>query len=343
MAEARRWYYELAYLDEAEELRAIERDALRDFVSIARSRYETGGGLMADVMKTSTEVTRVEVDLVGFFGQRRSALASLNSLRDRPLDTPVTASGLPRVDAVSVDLASLREAAASRRPELREASALRAAADARSQLARLAAKPDLTLGGFYEAMDLGIADGDMNEAGFVIGVSLPVRRKRIAAGVEEAVQLRLASAEGSRLAGAAIERDIGDAMARLDTASRQARLQDDVLTIQAEESVRSLLSAYTSGTATALEVLDALRIAYEVRLLALRSRADYLQALSSLAAATASPTLGRAACDSAEDDVGERALGGSATRTESPGKPEETRTSSEIASEQPNRRSTLGR
>ena len=299
--EARRWYHELAYLDAAEALRRTERDAIHDFVSIARSRYETGSGLQSDVMKTATEVTRVEVDLVGLRGQRRVALSTLNSLRDRPADTPVTTSGLPRVSEASVELASLRHAAAHRRPELTESSAMVAAAEARARVARLAAKPELTLGGFYEAMDLGTSEGDADEAGFVVGMSLPLRRGRIAAGVEQAVQLRLAAAEGSRLTAAAVEREIGVGMARLDAASRQARLHDDVLTIQAEESVRSLLHAYTTGTASALDVLDALRIDYEVRLLALRSRADYLQALSSLAAATGSHVLGQPACDPAPE------------------------------------------
>src|SRR5204863_8054198 len=105
-------------------------------------------------------------------------------LRDGPFDAGVGVSALPLGDvepAPAID--SLRELARERRPDVAEAAAMESAAGARASLAKLASKPELSLGGFYEAMDLGRRTSFSDEAGVVVGITLPLRQERIAAGV----------------------------------------------------------------------------------------------------------------------------------------------------------------
>lgn len=296
LAEAQQLYYELAYLDAAERLRREQRDAVRDFVAIARSRYETGAGLMSDVSRTSADVTRMDAELIDIHGRRTATLAALNSLRGRPSGEALSPSQLPQASHPSVDMDVLRAGALERRPDLAEASALESAAKARVELALRAGRPDITVGGWYEAMDVG-PGGDPDEVGFLIGISLP-RRGRVTAGLAQARQLQLAASAQRGVASASVERDLGEAVARLDTARRQAAIQRDVLGVQSDDVMRSTLSGYSTGTASAFEVLDALRAKFEVDLLELRSTVDVLQAEVALVAATASSSLGP--CDEVE-------------------------------------------
>ncbi len=291
LADTRRLYYEIAYLDAAKQLRRQQRDAVRDFVAIARSRYETGAGLMADVTRTSADVTRMDAELVDLHGRRTATLAALNALRGQPSDAPISPSRLPVAARPTIDLDALRASALERRPDVIEASALEDAAKARVEMALRAGRPDVTVGGWYEAMDLGSRSGDPDEVGFVVGITIP-RRGRVAAGLAQARQRELAASAQRAVKDAVVEREIGEAVAQLDTAHRQADIQHDFLAVQAEDVTRSTLSGYSTGTATAFEVLDSLRAKFEVQLLELRSRVDALQAETALAAATAAPELG---------------------------------------------------
>jgi len=292
LAEARRLYFELGWLEGLDRIRREEREAVGDFVSIARARYETGGGLMADVTRASAQVTQLGAELVKIEGERVALLASLNTMRGRPADTPLSPSraALPRVERE--DSGAALERAIASRPEVAEAAAMEGAARARSELARMTARPDVVLGGFYEAMDLGGSGDEPDEAGIVVGISLPVRRARIQAAVAEASQLELAASARRGVVASSVERDVATALSGVDTAGRQAALYRDVLAIQADDSMRSTLSGYSTGTTSALDVLDALRVKFEVQAQELRSTVDANLAATALAAATASSDLG---------------------------------------------------
>jgi outer membrane protein TolC len=66
-------------------------------------------------------------------------------------------------------------------------------------------------------------------------------------------------------------------------------LLEDVLAIQAAESLRSAESAYGAGTLNALDLLDAERVLLEVRIASARARADYAIAVAQLEGTVAEP------------------------------------------------------
>ena len=71
-------------------------------------------------------------------------------------------------------------------------------------------------------------------------------------------------------------------MSRLPRTWEQLRLFEDVLHVQAEQSLRSAEAGYTSGILNALDLLDAERLLLEVRTATERVRADYAIALARL-------------------------------------------------------------
>lgn len=206
------------------------------------------------------------------------------------LETEGTPPAAPMSDR-GMRLEVLRRLAAERRPELARERARIAAAEAAGERAELERRPDLTVGLGYTLVDrrddaAGRAmppEGNGDDiVGVTLGLNLPVRTARIDAGIAEAEARRGAAEEALRSADAAIERDLGDLAERVRLTGEQTDLFDRVLVLQAEESLRSAESAYTAGTLRALDLLDAERILFQVRLAAARARTDHLIARARL-------------------------------------------------------------
>jgi outer membrane protein TolC len=277
LGEASRWYFELARLDALDELRRDERATLRAFAESARGRYASGAGRQQDPIRAQAEVSRNELILVEIDARRREALAALNELRGRGPAEPLQPSALPQPVRLDLSADALRELLIARSPALDAAESDVAAARAGEDVARKASIPDISLGGFYELMDAGggLKVEDRDQFGVLVGISLPVRHRLIAAGVDEAVALRLAAVEQQRAATAVLTRHMSDALVGVEEARNAWDLHDQVLGVQAEESLRSALSGYSTGVTTSLDVIDSLRVTYEVRAEALRARADF--------------------------------------------------------------------
>ena len=64
---------------------------------------------------------------------------------------------------------------------------------------------------------------------------------------------------------------------------------EDVLEIQASQSLRSAEAGYAAGTLNALDLLDAERVLLDVRIAAARARADYAITLAELEGTVAAP------------------------------------------------------
>ena len=125
--------------------------------------------------------------------------------------------------------------------------------------------------------------------GLTGGISVPLWGSSLEAGVEEQVQNRLAAEEGRREIVAAIDGELGDLVHRIPLLEEQLSLYDEVLIVQAGQSLRSAESAYASGTANALDLLDAERVLLQVRIAAERVRTDLDIAVARLEGAIAGP------------------------------------------------------
>jgi outer membrane protein TolC len=173
---------------------------------------------------------------------------------------------------------------------------------ARKTLVELAEKgfrPDVTLGLSYTAVERrGDAAGRTNPPSgngddvFALtgAINLPVWRRKLEAGVEEAEALRRAAEENHRRLLAGIERSIGDLAARMPLLFEHWQLLETVLRVQAREALRSAETAYSTGKLNAIDLLDAEVILFEVRIATARTRADLAVARAELERAVARPT-----------------------------------------------------
>lgn len=303
VTEARRLAWELAFLDAEEEIVRGDRYTLERFEQLARARYAAGAGTGQPVIKIQAEITRADQRLLDLAARRAALTAAVNALRDRPADAAVALPELPSAFEAGQALASgseaeralpfdaLRRRAAERRPELARERARIAAAEAAGDRAGLERRPDVTVGLGYtlvgereDAAGRAMPPDDNGDdiVGVTLGVNLPVRTARIDAGIAEAAARRGAAEEALRGVAAAIERDLGDLVQRLRLTREQSELFDGVLLLQAEEALSSAEAAYTAGALRALDLLDAERTLFQVRLGAARARTDHLIARARL-------------------------------------------------------------
>ncbi|MCG6963580.1 MAG: TolC family protein [Acidobacteria bacterium] len=298
VTEVRRLAYELAFVAAETTEVTKDRSTLTHYEELARVRYATGAGLEQGVIKIQAEITRDDTRLLDI-GTRRSSLeARLNALRDRPDGTPLPKFTLPAPSQPKLVTAVLRSTALARRPELSEADARIAASERLIKLAKKGYKPDITAGLRYTLVGrrrdpAGEAvppeDNGKDVLGLFAGINLPVHRAKLAAGVEEATQERLAAEASKRAVIARIEGNLGDLTHRLDSTWQQLRLFEDVLSVQAEASLRSAEAGYTAGTLNALDLLDAERVLLQVRIATERSRADFAEAQARLEGVIGAP------------------------------------------------------
>ena len=106
------------------------------------------------------------------------------------------------------------------------------------------------------------------------GMTLPVRRDKLRAGLEQANILRFAAEEGLRAIRAEIAADLDELEGRIPLAWQQLRLLEDVLIVQADEALDSARAGYVAGTLNALDLLDAEHVLFAARTAVARAAAD---------------------------------------------------------------------
>jgi len=298
ITEARRLAYELAFLDAEEREVKTDRATLAHYEELARARYASGVGIGQGVVKIQAEITRDDTRLLEIETRRAALIARINILRDRREGSPVPTFDPPVVLEPALDAAALREQALAHRPELVEADALIIRAQRLAELADKSYSPDVTAGINYTFVgkrrdqagkDSPPEDNGRDVLGLYAAVNLPIWRQKLDAGVEEAVQGKLAAEARRRAVVAGIEGSLGDLTSRLDLTWDRIRLFEDVLVHQAEESLRSAESAYATGTYNALDLLDAERVLLGVRVATERARTDLAVATAELEGVVGGP------------------------------------------------------
>ncbi|MEM7351612.1 MAG: TolC family protein [Acidobacteriota bacterium] len=298
LTETRRLAYELAFLDDQEAIVKAERSALVRYEKAAQARYAAGTGLQHAIVRIQAQITRIDTRLLEIAERRSVLLADLNALRDRPAGTLADSLTLPEPRQPVFDSKLLRRVARQHRPELTAAEARIAAAATRIELAEKSFRPDITVGLSYTAVETredapGRLDPPPSNGDDIFALSgslnLPIRRRKLEAGVEEAQATRWAVEEDQRRLLARIESSIGDLTSRMPLLFEHLQLLDNVLLKQAREALRSTETAYSTGKLNAVDLLDAEVVLFEVRIAAARTRTDLAVAQARLERAVAHP------------------------------------------------------
>ena len=289
--DVKRGYYELAYLDRAIGIAGEEAELLRHYETLARARYSQGIGLQQAVVKLQAEITRVMNRQQEFLRQRVDVEANLNALRDRPVQTVIPEVKLDTRPTLNVDYERLLALGRELRPELQAARARVESAKDAIGLARRAYWPDLVVGAAWGDIAnrrdrIGRtqppAENGKDVFSVSVGVSIPIGRSTLRAGVEEASARFEATQQAFRETANRVDQAIRSTAFDIEALDQQIALVEHALLPQAEQALSTTEDAYSTGTVGVLDLLDSEEVLLDVRLGLARLDADYFRALADM-------------------------------------------------------------
>lgn len=295
-------YYEYQYLARADGITRENIQLLEHLLRVVEEQIRAGGSGQADLLRVQTERERQRNLLLDLGARRRSAVAELNGLLDRPADA---ALGRPSdADRADVQLAEERllAVALEGRQELGMARARLARGQAAIRMGEVMNRPPASQG--YSALERGMmseAAPARTERGHGEGAGGALRPFGLSAKTtdrpdyaraeaflaEMRARLRaetwaLAAEEASTRARVRAWRE------ELDVARRGVALLYEVVLPQSRSAYETSLSGYTAGRVSFIDLQDAERAWLEARLELAEMRRRLNLALLSLARTTGS-------------------------------------------------------
>ncbi len=301
-AAVKRGYYGLLLSRNLLELIRDQEVVWKQIEGVARSRYAVGQGAQQDVLRVQVEVTRIEQLRAEQEGEAEIRLAELNRLLGRPTTATLETPAQLVLRPLAAGLDQLVTWASGISPELKGAELGIERATLGVNLARKEFKPDFSVRSAY--MNRGGLP-PMWQAG--IGVSLPLYRKRLSAGVGEA-EARLRSSR-STIESLRLELRFRtqERLTQLKTTERVATLYGEGIVPQDRMSLEAAIANYQTGKLPFIAVLEALTTLYNDRAKHLQLLASHEQTLARLEEASLEPVASMAPAGAS----GMAAVGGS--------------------------------
>ncbi|MBZ4420199.1 TolC family protein [Myxococcus sp. RHSTA-1-4] len=234
----------------------------------AKARY-VAGMMMGhhDFLRAQAELAAMEAEKASLDSEREAMAAMLNALRGRPLGEPVGEIVLPGRGPLP-DVEALL-ARAEERPELEAMRWMRAEMETRRTLAQRMYLPMPMVSGFYEQRTGGMPDS----VGGIVGLTVPLwwfdRQRNEVRMAEAMVQRAQRDLEAMEVM---TRTDLRMAWSRARAADLTLQALEDTALPRMRETVAASESAYVSGSADFLSLLEA-------TMARLRLEADRLQAV----------------------------------------------------------------
>ena len=262
-------FWMLAELRERARLLDDQRALADQMAAAATARFSTSAGMQADVLRAQLEVDRLAGEQRAIAAELRAAEAMLDTSLARPADAPIPELDLSVSDVEPPTAAAISSTAISRRPELRAANAevARAEAEVSVMQAMYAPMAMVRTGPSYTMAD---GSGWM----VMVGVSIPLWRGKLRAGVNEAramVDMASADLDAMRrmIAGQA-------AFARERVAAARARYLAlrDAIVPRARQAIGPTLAAYAASQAPLVSAIEAAQALWDAERELAMSRAE---------------------------------------------------------------------
>jgi outer membrane protein TolC len=255
-------------------------DLLRQLADVASAKYAAGRLTQQDVLKALVERSMLEEQIVMANEQARMATVRLNALLGRPPGDPLDLAMDAAGEAALPAAADLERLALERQPELAEADAEIARAEAALALVRRERAPDFVVAGGFMVMP-----DERNAWTARLGLTwphAPWARGRIEA-MERAAAAALDAARARRRAlETRVRQMVHEAWVRADAAGARAALIRTSVVSQALHTMEITRVAYQADRADFLDVIDNQRRLLEAELQWHRAVADRDRAVADL-------------------------------------------------------------
>lgn len=239
-----------------------------ELAAVARAHFASGQGMQADVLRLDNEHARLDSERNALGAEIAASEAMLNMTLGRAPAAPIPELAWPDALAEPGSPDALARSAIANRPELAAARAELAQADAEVDVMRSMYKPMafVRAGPSYTMLE---GPGVMA----MVGVSVPVWREKLGAGVSEANAMESmahADLEGTRRM--VLARVASARQEVIAERTRVAALERDILP-RARLVVESATGSFAAGQGPMVAVLDATRDLRDVRMETIAARA----------------------------------------------------------------------
>ncbi|TWU50657.1 Outer membrane efflux protein [Rubripirellula tenax] len=277
-------YYELWLATELIRIVDDNTKLVEDLITIAEARYKTGGS-QQDILRAELEGDRLAEQSISLCQQQEQSRADLGTLVRMPLEYMPYADIDLDVDEAVPQLDLLVAQAEQCNPTLRGLAAEIARDRAKESLACLQQYPDFQVGLGYSIISddrdviSPVANGHDN-INFTVGVTLPIWRDKINAGISEAAHNRsntslLHDAERDRLRGT-LRRQVAAAYAAIE----QLELFRERLIPRTEQTLEIATADYQGKKADFTDLIATYRELLSLQVQVARSEALLLSTLA---------------------------------------------------------------
>ena len=267
--------YALHELDATIEITRESLELLSSFEDSVRARYRVGAGSHPDLVRTQVELGLLEDRIASLEASRPVLVARLNALLNREHDAPVAHIADLPVPSVEASLEQLVSHANSTNPSLIALGERVLAAQSRTDAARYAGKPELTVGIETiltdDAINPSIPESGDDPLLLSFSVNLPIWREKFDAQVRESIAERLALTRELEATRNDLSARLAQVHFEYSDAQRRAGLYEDTLIPKASEAIQSTIASFRTGSGGLTDLLDAQRTLLEFELNALRA------------------------------------------------------------------------
>lgn len=283
-------YYERAGL--AHELRISREniELLKQLEQTARHRYRVGTASHPDVIRLQIALEKLQDQLRTLEDSRLAIEARLNAALNRPSTALVSGDFQLPDESLDADDAFITRAISENNPQLRALQNRIDGGRLATRLAKMAELPDVTLGLDYivtgEALNPGMSESGDDAMIANLSFNLPIWNEKYDAGVREAIAIRYATMRTRAALDNRLDAQAQRTLFDYRTAERQIVLYRDILLPKAVQTLKAMLGAYQTGTASFLDLLEAQQTLLEFELMHIRARtgrARHLALLDKLA------------------------------------------------------------
>jgi len=242
-------------MENREVIRLTEKNKalLQELLAVANTKYAVGRAPQQDLFKAQVEISRMERTLIALRKKDVELLADLNTLRSRPVDTPVEIPSFYAMPEVLLREPELLEIARSSNPDLKREADSTSQKETALKLARKQILPDFQIGAEYMNRDF-MDEPDMVTAKVMMSVPLWHARKQDKE-VEASIRDVSTAKSSYRNTWNAVQNRIREITADIAALRESLSLFDTGLLPQARESVNASLAAYQVGQVEFASVL----------------------------------------------------------------------------------------
>jgi len=270
-------YYNLYTIDRAIETVKTNQEFMRQFVSIAETKYATGTGLQQDVLRAQLELSKLEDDLIMWQQKRIAMEASLNSLLNQDSNTPlsVTPKELALNDGHVTELMDVN--IEQTRPLLKVWQEMLNRSESSIKLAKKDYWPNFTFGASYNQRDnlkSGMVMHDFFSATLSLNIPLYFGRKQSAKVQEKEKERNSIYSEYEDILNQ-IKADKFSTLAELQRNKKRIQLYDGGILLQAKQSLDAAITGYQVNKVDFLTLINNWTMLQNYQLQFYKAFADY--------------------------------------------------------------------